>query len=105
MLVLYHFFELYFEFQYMGLFRQPGQIDMLDRCSGRMQEMSVHRRAALRDGRVLRSGVGPSELTYIVDLHLRPSAFGRRWALSVAATQKTEAAIFRCFGFFQLINK
>lgn len=105
MLVLYHFFEVYFEFQYMGLFRLSEKIGTLDQRSGRMQEMRVHRRTALRDERLLRPGGCPPELASIrlppppaaaaspgfillSDPHLRPSALGRRWALNVAATKK-----------------
>ena len=116
MLVLYHFFEVYFEFQYMGLFRLSEKIGTLNQRSGRMQEMRVHRRTALRDERLLRPGGCPPELASISDLLLRPPRLHRSSPfypiptsgqallaggghLMLPRHKKTEAAITRCFGF------
>ena len=62
----------------MELFRPSEKACTLDPCSGRMQEMRVHRRS-----------VFPSPTT--------PKKRQKQ--------QKTEAANARCFGLFQLISR
>ena len=121
MLVLYHFFEVYFEFQYMGLFRLSEKIGTLNQRSGRMQEMRVQRRTALRDERLLRPGGCPPELASISAFLLRPPRLHRSspcypiptsgQALlaggghSMLPRQKNRSNDSPLLRFFQLVNK